>query len=84
MRVEWVKLLRQYGHRIPLYFERFSEKLRIKTEKSLSPKIESISCVPSTQKTILHSLKNSSDDFTRQKLLEDWLKEHFARILNIY
>lgn len=83
MRVEWVKLLRQYGHRIPLYFERFSEKLRIKTEKSLSPKIESISCVPSTQKTILHSLKNSSDDFTRQKLLEDWLKEHFARILNI-
>ena len=83
MRVEWPRLLRQYGHRIPSYFKRFVDHPRSFHEAKQLCGGEQPSHVSSARTEILTALRDAVGVEERRVLLEGWLKGRFAALLKI-
>lgn len=80
MKVDWSRLLRQYGERVPAYFSRFCSR---GAAQSVMPSEHGVNTAnPVAERShILSSLRSAKGENERRSMLEAWLKERFASLL---
>ena len=81
MKADWSRLLRQYGGRIPAYFSRVGGRGLAQPAASTEHGDNAVN--PAAERSsILSSLRNASGESDQRAVLEAWLKERFAALLN--
>ncbi len=81
MRVEWPRVLRQYGHCAPAYFEQVAENPDAAKDAGRPLPAGSPALEQPCRSDILQSLRDAYGESERLALLENWLKNQFAETL---
>lgn len=83
MKVDWARLMRQFGHRAPAYFKNVAGSARAEAESRVSSSISPAQDTASARQDILASLRGAAEEAERRALLERWLTGRFAELLKI-
>lgn len=84
MKVDWARLLRQYGHRVPAYFSNVARPASGAVAGRQDSGVQTAGeCGSSSRDGILDSLRSAPTAPEQRNVLEKWLKGRFAELLKI-
>ncbi|WP_291440741.1 non-ribosomal peptide synthetase [Desulfovibrio sp.] len=83
MKVDWTRLMRQFGHRAPAYFKKVAGNAHAKAESRVPSSTKPVQDTASARQDILTCLRGTSEESKRRALLEKWLTGRFAALLKI-
>lgn len=83
MRVDWARLMRQFGRRAPAYFKKVAGTAHAKAENRAASGSKPVQDIASARQDILASLRGAAEESERRALLERWLTGRFAELLKI-